>query len=82
MKLMTLIQSNIANEALRYADDANETDQADDADDADEPEQFHELVGEAVCKVGDALRKVGDALRKVGDALRKAVFEDVCKAVW
>ena len=38
MKLMTLIKSNIATEALWYADNANETDHADEADDADEAE--------------------------------------------
>ena len=34
MKLMTLIKSNIASEALWYADNANETDQADEDDEA------------------------------------------------
>ena len=47
MKLMTLIKSNIATEALRYADNANETDNADEADEA---EQGKEVVSEAVCK--------------------------------
>ena len=32
MKLMTLIKSNIATEALWYADNANETDHANEAD--------------------------------------------------
>jgi len=36
MKLMTLIKSNIATEALWHADNANEADEADDADDADQ----------------------------------------------
>ena len=50
MMLMTLIKSNIATEALWYADNANETDQADEADDADEAAQGKEAVGEAVRK--------------------------------
>ena len=45
MKLMTLIKSYIATEALWYADNANETDHADEADDADEAEQRKEAVG-------------------------------------
>ena len=47
MKLMPLIKSNIATDALWYADNANETDHADEADDADEAEQGKEAVGEA-----------------------------------
>ena len=50
MKLMTLIKSNIATEALWYADNANETDHADEADEADEAEQGKEAFGEAVYK--------------------------------
>ena len=44
MKLMTLIKSNIATEALWHADNANETDHADEADEADEAEQGKEAV--------------------------------------
>ena len=47
MKLMTLIKSNMATEALWDADYANETDHADEADEA---EQGKEAVGEAVCE--------------------------------
>ena len=36
MKLMTLIKSNIATEALWDADNANETDHADEADEAEQ----------------------------------------------
>jgi len=39
MKLMTLIKSNIATEALWHADNANETDQANEADEADDADQ-------------------------------------------
>ena len=36
MKLMMLIKSNIATEALWYADNANETDHANEADEAEQ----------------------------------------------
>ena len=36
MKLMTLIKSNIATEALLYADNANETDHANEANEAEQ----------------------------------------------
>ena len=36
MKLMTLIKSNIANDALWYADNAYETDHANEADEAEQ----------------------------------------------
>ena len=48
MMLMMVIKSNIATEALWYADNANETDHADEADDADEAEQGQEAVCKAV----------------------------------
>ena len=44
MKLMTLIKSNIATEALWYADNAYETDHADEADDADEADEAEPKV--------------------------------------
>ena len=62
MKLMKLIKSNIAADALWYADNTDETDHDDEADEVDEDEQGYEAVvnllvklviklfGEAVCK--------------------------------
>ena len=73
---MTLIKSNIATEALWYADNANETDQADEADEADEAEQGKKAVGEAVwwCLWLSCLVRLSAKL--FGEAVRKAI----CKA--
>ena len=78
MKLMTMIKSNIATEALWYADNANETDHVDEADDADEAAQGKEAVVEAFCEtVWWSLwwsRLVRLSVKLFGEAVRKAVW--------
>ena len=76
MKLMTLIKSNIATEALWDADNANETDHADEADEADEAEQGREAVCKAVWWSLWWSRLARLSVRLFGEAVRKAI----CKA--